>query len=146
MFYVLCSRKRLIKEKFSIPKDKAYRWTMNNKNTSPFSILFSQRDLAMSQLIAKKQISYVSPFMLGDIYTSVVWTYYNFDNFSRIKQNFTKYLKESFCLSTNQHFFFNFFFKKCSGHLHFFKIVRAFLVATGMNGFKEEINKETLSV
>ena len=57
------------------------------------------------------QISYVSPFMPGDIYTSVVWTYYNFDNFSRIKQNFTKYLKESFCLSTNQHFFFNFFSK-----------------------------------
>ena len=43
--------------------------------------------------------------------TSVVWTYDTFENNFQINHKFEKYLKGSFQLVSDQHFFFKYFLK-----------------------------------
>ena len=54
-----------------------------------------------------------------------------------MKQNFTKYLKEICCLSSDQHFSFKCFRKKCFCKGNISKIVRTLLAALSVNGLTE---------
>ena len=79
-----------------------------------------------------------TPGMNGDICTNVVCTFDTFENYLGITLKFTKYLKKSCCFSSDQHFLFNFIFKKCFGHLDITKIVWSILGTTGLNRLNRE--------
>ena len=76
----------------------------------------------------------VNPFTLRRTLESIVCYSYTFENNLGIKRKFNKYLKESCCLASNQHFSFKCFFRKCFCKLNIFKNVRPILAALSVNG------------
>ena len=80
----------------------------------------------------------LNPFTLRGTLESVVCYSYTFENNMGIKRNFNKYLKESCCLASNQHFSFKCFFRKCFCKLNIFKIVRPILAALSVNGLRKD--------
>ena len=78
----------------------------------------------------------VNPFALRGTLELIVCYSYTFENNLGIKRKFNKYLKESCCLASNQHFSFKYFFRKCFCKLNIFKIDRLILAALSVNGLK----------
>ena len=64
--------------------------------------------------------------------TSVVCTYNTFENYLRIRHDFTKYLKKSCGLGSDQYFSFKYFLKNDMPAKISSKIVTAFFGVTGM--------------
>ena len=75
-----------------------------------------------------------NPFTLRGTLESIVCYCSTFENNFVIKWKFTKYLKESFCLASDQHFFFKCFFRKCFCELNISKIIRRVLAALSVSG------------
>ena len=53
----------------------------------------------------------LNPFTLKSSSRNIVCNFHTFENNLGMKRNFTKYFKERFCLSSDQHFSFKYFQK-----------------------------------
>ena len=73
-------------------------------------------------------------FTLESFSRSIVCYFHTFGNNLGIKRKFAKYFKESCCLSSDQHFSFKCFKKKCFCKENISKIVRPLLAAMSVNG------------
>ena len=78
----------------------------------------------------------VNSFTLRGALESIVCYSHTFGNNLGRKRKFTKYLKESCCLASDQHFSFNCFFWKCFSKWNISKIVRPVLAALSVNELK----------
>ena len=58
-------------------------------------------------------LTFFNPFTLRDTLESIICYPHTFENTLGIKRKFTKYLKESCCLTSDQHFSFKRFSRKC---------------------------------
>ena len=76
----------------------------------------------------------VNPFTLKSSSRNILCYFHTFENNLGLKQNFTKYLKEICSLSSDQHFSFKYFQKKCFCKGNISKIFRPLLSALSVNG------------
>ena len=79
---------------------------------------------------------WVNPFTLRAPPESIVCYFYTFNNTLGIKRKFKKYLKESCCLTSGQHFSIKYFSKNAYCSKRNTKIVRPVSAALSVNGLK----------
>ena len=63
----------------------------------------------LSCVVSDNSARYINPFIFRVPLESIVCYSHIFENNLEIKRKFTKYLKESCCLASLQHFSFNYF-------------------------------------
>ena len=80
--------------------------------------------------------SQFNPFTFKSSSQNNVCYFHTFENDLGMKRNFTKYLKEICCLSSDQHFSLKCFQKNCFCKGNISKIVRPLLAALSVNGLK----------
>ena len=73
-------------------------------------------------LLGKGTPKFFNPFTLRDTLESIVCYSHTFENNLKIKQKLTKYLKESCCLASDQHFSFKCFPENASVGKIFLKL------------------------
>ena len=78
----------------------------------------------------------INPFTLKISSRNIVCYFHTFGNNLEIKRKIAKYFKESCCLSSDQHFSFKCFQKKCFCTENISKIVRPLLAALSVNGLR----------
>ena len=86
------------------------------------------------QIPSLLMFSCLNPFTLKSFSRNIVCYFHTFGNNLGINRNFAKYFKESCCLSSDQHFSFKCFKKKCFSKENTSRIIRPLLAALSVNG------------
>ena len=76
----------------------------------------------------------INPFTLRVPPETIVCYFHTFENNLGMKRKFKKYLKESFCLTSGQHFSIKYFYRNAFHSKSYTKIVRPVSAALSVNG------------